>query len=171
MSEHENSSAGPRLVSNRTMDIVVALVLLAVAAVVIVDSLRLGAGWRPIEGPAAGYFPFYIGLLLTISSVVTLVRAFLDRAGGEKTFVTKPAFRLVLAVLVPLVVYIVVLGFIGIYVASAIYIALFMWYFGKYPILRGATIGVAVSVALFLMFEVWFLVPLPKGPFEEFLGY
>jgi putative tricarboxylic transport membrane protein len=74
-------------------------------------------------------------------------------------------------VLVPLVVYIVALGFIGIYVASAIYIALFMWHFGRYPIVRGAAVGVAVSAALFLMFEVWFLVPLPKGPLEELLGY
>ena len=171
MSEHGNRVDGPRLVSHRTMDIVVALVLLAASAIVITDSLRLGVRWRPIEGPGAGYFPFYIGLLLAISSVVTLVRAFFDRAAGEKTFVTKPAFRSVLAVLGPLVVYIIALGFIGIYVASAIYIALFMWYFGKYPVSRGVLIGVSIAVALFLMFEVWFLVPLPKGPLEEFLGY
>ena len=152
------------------MDIVVALALLVVAGIVIMDSLRLGVRWRPIEGPAAGYFPFYIGVLLTISSVVTLVRAYYDKAAGEETFVTKAAFRSVLAVLIPLVVYIVALGFIGIYVASAIYIALFMWHFGKYPIQTGAGIGVAISVALFLMFEVWFLVPLPKGPLEDLLG-
>jgi putative tricarboxylic transport membrane protein len=24
---------------------------------------------------------------------------------------------------------------------------------------------------LFMMFEVWFLVPLPKGPLEDMLGY
>jgi len=28
-----------------------------------------------------------------------------------------------------------------------------------------------VPFALFLLFEIWFLVPLPKGPLEEFLGY
>lgn len=172
MSEHQgNADDSPSLLSVRTMDIVVALVLMAVAGVVITDSIRLGVRWQAIEGPAAGYFPFYIGLILATSSAVTLVRALVDKPAGGKTFVTKQAFRQVLAVLIPLVVYIVVLGFIGIYVASAIYIALFMWYFGKYPILRGALIGGAISLSLFLMFEVWFLVPLPKGPLEEFLGY
>jgi putative tricarboxylic transport membrane protein len=155
----------------RTMDVVVALVLIAVAGVVITDSLRLGVGWRPIEGPAAGYFPFYVGVILAVSSAVTLVRALVDKPAAGETFVSGGAFRQVLAVLVPLVVYIVALGFIGIYVASAIYIALFMWHFGRYPIVRGAAVGVAVSAALFLMFEVWFLVPLPKGPLEELLGY
>ena len=172
MSTHEGNQEGsPRLVSNRTMEIVVALVLLAVAGVVITDSLRLGVRWRPIEGPAAGYFPFYIGVLLATASAVTLFRALVDKRAAGQTFVTRLAFRRVLAVLLPLIVYIVVLGFIGIYVASAIYIALFMWYFGKYPLTQGAPIGVAISVLLFLMFEVWFLVPLPKGPLEDFLGY
>jgi putative tricarboxylic transport membrane protein len=172
MSEHRGSAdASPRLVSARTMEIVVALVLIAVAGVVIRDSLRLGMRWQPIEGPAAGYFPFYIGLLLAISSAVTLLRALVDKPAAGKTFVTRQAFGRVLAVLLPLVVYIVALGFIGIYVASAVYITLFMWYFGKYPLLRGAPIGIAIAAALFLMFEVWFLVPLPKGPLEELLGY
>jgi len=172
MSDHGgDADDSPRLVSERTMEIVVALVLIAVAGVVINDSLRLGMRWRPIEGPAAGYFPFYIGLLLAVSSAVTLVRALADRPAAGKTFVTRQASGRVLAVLLPLVVYIVALGFIGIYVASAVYIALFMWYFGKYSLMRGALIGVPVAVALFLMFEVWFLVPLPKGPLEEMLGY
>ena len=172
MSNHQGKADGsPRLLSVRTMDIAVALVLMAVAGVVIRDSVRLGMRWQAIEGPAAGYFPFYIGVILAVSSAVTLVRALVDKPAAGQTFVTRQSARQVLAVLMPLVLYIFVLGLIGIYVASAIYIALFMWHFGKYPIHRGALIGGAISVALFLMFEVWFLVPLPKGPLEEFLGY
>jgi hypothetical protein len=158
---------GPRLISTRTMDIAVALLLLGVAAVVISDSLRLGMGWQESEGPRAGYFPFYIGLILGVSSAVNLVRAVLDTKSGLKTFTTGPAIRQVFAVLIPLAIYVVAVAFIGIYVASAIYMALFMWYFGKYPLWRGAIIGCAVSIVFFLMFEIWFLVPLPKGPLDE----
>jgi hypothetical protein len=32
-------------------------------------------------------------------------------------------------------------------------------------------LSVAVPVITFLIFEVWFLVPLPKGPLEAALGY
>lgn len=172
MSGHEDDTDNsPRLVSVRTMEVVVAMVLMALAGVVIADSLRLGVRWRPIEGPAAGYFPFYIGLILAVSSAVTLIRALADKPIPGQTFVTKQAFGRVLAVLIPLVVYIIVLSVVGIYVASAVYIALFMWYFGKYPLTKGVPIGVGISLVLFLMFEVWFLVPLPKGPLEEMLGY
>lgn len=166
----DNSNDGPRLVSTRTMDIVTALLFLVASGIVISDSLRLGMRWQDIEGPAAGYFPFYIALFMAIASVINLARA-IRNGGSVKTFVTKPAFRQVLAVLLPLCVYVVCVTFFGIYVSSAIYIALFMWYFGRYPIPKGLGIGVAVAVFLFAMFEIWFLVPLPKGPLEEFLGY
>ena len=171
MSHDDDRGDEPALVSIRTMDIVVALILLGLAGIVIADSLRLGVRWREIEGPGAGYFPFYIGLLLAISSAVVLLRAVFDRPAAARIFVSKPAFRQVLAVLVPLVAYVAAVGIIGIYVASAIYIALFMWHFGRYSPLRGAAVGIGVALALFLMFEIWFLVPLPKGPVEEFLGY
>jgi hypothetical protein len=94
-----------------------------------------------------------------------------DTKGATRTFTTAPAIRQVLAVLLPLLVYVAAVAYIGIYVASAIYMTLFMWYFGKYPVWRGAVIGVAVSIVFFLMFEIWFLVPLPKGPLETWLGY
>jgi putative tricarboxylic transport membrane protein len=166
----EQEDDGPSLVSVRTMDIVVAIVLLVASAIVITDSARLGFRWQAVEGPASGYFPFYIGLMIAVSSIVNLIRA-IRSTDGDKTFVSKPAFRRVLAVLIPLTVYVFFIGMIGIYVASAIFIALFMWHFGNYSPQRGAAIGVAVSLALFAMFEIWFLVPLPKGPIEDFFGF
>jgi putative tricarboxylic transport membrane protein len=160
------------LVSTRTMNIVVAIVLLIVAAVVILDSVRLGYGWTESQGPAAGYFPFYIGIILALASGANLFRAVvIDRATAADVFVSKVAFGRVLAVLLPLALYVVAVTYIGIYVASAIYIALFMWRFGGYRPERGIFVGLAIAAALFLMFEVWFLVPLPKGPIEQLLGY
>jgi putative tricarboxylic transport membrane protein len=156
------------LVSIRTMNVVVAALLMIVAGVVMMDSLRLGIGWTA-EGPASGYFPFYIGLILALASGVNLLQAL--RADSLRTFVTKPAFRSVLAVLLPLVGYVLVLGYVGIYFASAAYVALFMWRVGRYSLGKGAVVGIALAVALFLMFEVWFLVPLPKGPVESLFGY
>ena len=160
-----------KLVSVRTMDIFVAIALLLVAGIVMTDSLRLGVGWRENEGPTAGYFPFYIGLFLAVASVVNLVRAWFDRAPGDRTFVTRTAIQRVLAVLLPFAGYVLALNFIGIYAASMLYVALFMWSFGQYPPARGLAVGLAIATVLFLMFEVWFLVPLPKGPIEHLLGY
>lgn len=169
MSSHEDGPDGPALISIRTMEVAVALILIVVAAVVIADSIRVGIGWKEDEGPSGGYFPFYIGLILGGASVVNLVRAVMDRRGGARTFTTAGALRQVLAVLVPLCFYVAFVALVSIYVASALYIALFMWYFGKYAIWRGALTGLALAAVFFLMFEVWFLVPLPKTEIETAL--
>jgi putative tricarboxylic transport membrane protein len=42
---------------------------------------------------------------------------------------------------------------------------------GKFKWWVTGVVGVGVPIALFLLFEVWFLVPLPKGPVEHLFGY
>ncbi|MGH7005249.1 MAG: tripartite tricarboxylate transporter TctB family protein, partial [Alphaproteobacteria bacterium] len=98
------------LVSIRTMEIAVALLFIAAAAVVITDSLRVGIGWQESEGPRAGYFPFYMGLIMGVASAVNLLRAVRDTRSGGRIFTTRRAFRQVLAVLLPLIVYVGVVG-------------------------------------------------------------
>ena len=167
---NSGNSARGGLVSTRTMEIVVAILFLVVAAIVMMDSWRIGAGWIDPDGPQAGYFPFRIGAIMAMASLVTLAQSILAR-DGHRPFVDRHALGQVLIVLVPAAVYVLVLEHIGIYVASAIYIAAFMMYMGGYRWITSVAVGIGVSVALFFMFEVWFLVPLPKGPLEEWLGY
>jgi hypothetical protein len=147
---------------------IVAVLLVAGGALVIYDSLRLGARWGS-DGPQAGYFPFYIGLLLCISGAVNLFRALRDPY--VRTFLTGEQGRQVLLVLIPLAVYVGLIQWLGIYVASTIYIAVFMMWLGKYKWLKTAVVSIGVSAAFFLMFEIWFKVPLIKGPLETALGF
>lgn len=160
------------LVTNRTMEIVVALALLLASAIVIYDSARLGFSWLENEGPASGYFPFYIALIMAGSSLVTLIRALLARDGaGSESFVSKTAFLRVLAVLIPALVFVAVIQVLGLYIASAMFITAFMLTLGRESIIKSVIIGISVPLALFVLFEIWFLVPLPKGPVEHFFGY
>ena len=41
-----------------------------------------------------------------------------------------------------------------------------VWH-GKLPVYKALAIAIGVPVAIFVVFEVWFLVPLPKGPLES----
>jgi putative tricarboxylic transport membrane protein len=167
--QHEEET-GDGVVSKRRADIVVALILAGIGAVVIIDSLRLGMGWAP-EGPQSGYFPFYIGLLMVVASLGTVGVALFGRAQSRGAFVERAQFRDVLKVLVPAAVFVALIGFIGIYVASALFIGAFMRWIGRFRWRTIVIVGVAVPFAIFLLFEIWFLVPLPKGPLEDFLGY
>ena len=151
----------------KTMESVVAAIIIAGGTLVIVDSLRLGNRWAS-DGPQAGYFPFYIGLMLCIAGLVNLVFAL--REPGSKSFVTRGQGKQVLLVLIPLFFYVALIEFLGIYVASTLYIAVFMTWLGKYRWAKTALVSVGVSLAFFLMFEVWFRVPLIKGPLETALG-
>ncbi len=159
-------------VSNRTMDIVVALALMAVAAVVMIASYRLGAGWAKDVGPDSGYFPFYVALFMFVSSGITLLRQLvLRRADSGGSFIARGELMMVLQVLIPMTIFVVLSIYIGIYVSMALFIGFFMMWHGRYPIYKAAPMAIAVPALLFVVFEIWFLVPLPKGPLEAWLGY
>jgi hypothetical protein len=169
---HRSPGPGGALVGVGAVDAVVAAIIFVAGAVVVVQARALGAGWTS-DGPGAGYFPFYIGLILCLASAGIFVQALRKRRRGDAAFVDREQLVRVLSVLVPAIVYVLVVVFLGLYVASAIYIAVFMVVLGKYPVWKAAVAGVLVSAAFFLMFEVWFKVPLYKGTLHPlaFLGY
>lgn len=161
----------PRLVSIRTMDIAVALFFLVVSAAVIADSLRVGVGWRPNEGPSPGYFPFGIAVLMAFASLMNLLRALPRTLAGDGVLVTRPGFRRMATIFLPALLFVLATLFVGLYVSAAAYIAAFMIFVGRFAWWKAVSVGAGVAIASFLMFEVWFLVPLPKGPLETALGY
>ena len=155
--------------STRTLELVVATLLFVFGAVVIADSVRLGLRWGE-DGPQAGYFPFYIGLLICLPAGVVFVRALGDRAQAARPFVMRGALKQVMWMLVPSIIYVVLIRLVGIYVASTLFIAYFMRWLGRYPWATTIGVAVGVSIVFFLLFEVWFKLPLPKGPLEAWLG-
>jgi len=166
------NNSGPAGASARTVviDLVVAALVFTFGAIVSFDSYRLGASWGS-DGPQAGYFPFYIGLLICICGAVVFVQSFVRLGTDRKVFVTAGQFKQVLVILLPSAVYVFGVWLIGIYVSSLLFITLFMSFAGHYGWLRSAAVGLAVSLSAFVMFELWFKIPLPKGPVERLLGF
>jgi hypothetical protein len=97
------------------------------------------------------------------------MRAVGDPRLAEKSFVSRESLKKILTVLVPTIVYVALIRWLGLYVASTLYIAYFMWRLGNYPWIKIVPVAVGVSVVFFLVFETWFHVPLPKGPLEAAL--
>ena len=156
-------------IATRWVELGVALALMALALVVIGDSLRVGAGWAD-DGPKAGYFPFYIGLTLLGASGWTAFTQ-LRRWQRIEIFAERAQMRSVAAVMGPMVVHVVLIKFIGLYVASALLIGWFMHRHGQHRLATKLVVPVAVPLVVFVVFERWFLVPLPKGPLEALFGY
>jgi putative tricarboxylic transport membrane protein len=167
MTEDEKDSSPPAA-TYRTLELAVAGLAFLFGGIVMGDSLRLGAGWGD-DGPQAGYFPFYIGLAICLAAAWTFFSVWRDRSVGRATFITRAQLRRVLAMLVPAAIYVAAIAMLGIYVASAIFVGYFMARHGKHRPWVVAAVSIGLPLALFLMFELWFRTPLPKGPLEALL--
>jgi hypothetical protein len=164
------AQGGQAAFGRKAAEVGVAVFFLAVGALVITDSLRLGAGWQEVHGPRPGYFPFYVGALMCAASAINLVRALMVKRAGDVVFVEVDQLKLVLSVLVPTAFYAGLVTWIGIYVASAVYIAFFMRWLGRYPWWKVGAVALGTVTVFYVVFEKWFKVPLPKGPLERVLG-
>jgi len=158
----------------RVLNFVTAALLLLLSGIVIYDALRLGAGWG-VEGPQSGFFPFWLAALLAIVSIVLLVQALRNRS--KEPFVSRDRFVPVLKVLVPLAGFVVLTdppgpwSGLGLYVAAGLYLGFYMRWVGRHDWHTIVAISTVVPVITFLIFETWFLVPMPKGPVEAWFGY
>lgn len=173
MQSNEPSGAEHRTgVATYVVEAVVAFLVLLMGVLVIQGSWKLGSGWTS-DGPGAGYFPFYIGLILCIAGAGIMVQALFGKNRNTDVFVDGEQLKRVLSVLVPAAIYVLAVQIVGLYVASAVYIALFMIVLGKYSPVKSIITAVTLNALFFLMFEVWFKVPLFKGMYDplSFLGY
>jgi hypothetical protein len=136
--------------------------------VVLYDAVRLGIGWGT-DGPKSGFFPFWLALLLLAGCLVIVVQAL--RRGAGRPFTTPDRLVPVLKVVLPVAGFIVATQFVGLYVAAALYLAVYMRWIGGHRWTTVALLAVAIPVGAFVIFEQWFLVPMPKGPVEAWLGY
>ena len=152
----------------RVADLITASVLMLVGGVVLADAARLGIGWGT-DGPKSGFFPFWLAALMVLTCGVILVLA--ARRSSDRPFVTRAQLGPVLKVLWPAAGMVVLTQVAGLYVASALYLGFYMRWVGHHSWLAIGAVSIGIPIATFLIFEKWFLVPMPKGPLEAWLGY
>ncbi|MGN6717008.1 MAG: tripartite tricarboxylate transporter TctB family protein [Candidatus Binatia bacterium] len=151
----------------RAAEIVTASVLGLLGGLVIFDSLRLGIGWGT-DGPKSGFFPFWLAVIMVVCCVIICLQEG-RRASGA--FVEREKIKPVLKVLWPAVAAVGLMEWLGLYVAAALYLGFYMRWVGRHSWSLVIVLSLGIPLATFLIFEEWFLVPMPKGPLEAWLGY
>jgi hypothetical protein len=164
MTTGSSSNAGP---AHKLVEAGVTLLIALFGVIVIAGSMKAGINWGA-EGPRAGFFPFYIGVFIVVSSAINLWNGLHEDDDG--LFAEWGQLRQVMSVVVPTAIYVGVMPFTGLYAASIVFIAWFMRWLGKYPWLTVLAVAIGMPVVTYFIFERWFMVPLPKGPIEEWLG-
>ncbi|MGQ4273861.1 tripartite tricarboxylate transporter TctB family protein [Terrihabitans sp. B22-R8] len=164
--ETDPQASDERGISRRTVEVVVAVTLIILAGLVLWDSYGRGAAWD--GGPETGYFPARVGWLFLAASLYILWRAFQRE---PEMFASWQQLRHVSRVLLPLIGFVALIKPLGIYSASAVFIVVFMLLSGARNWLSIIAFAVIFPLVCFQIFEVQFLVPLPKGPLESYFGY
>lgn len=147
----------------------VAGTLLLWALLVLYETRKLNIGWG-LNGPEAGFFPFWLAAGLAGCSALIVLQA-ARRTDGAQPFVTWEALKGVLQVAGPLAAFVGLVYGVGFYLGAALYIGYYTRVAGRHrwPVVGAMTLG--VPIVIFLLFERWLLVPLPKGPVEDLLGF
>jgi len=166
MSQHSGERSA---FSTRTAELAVAGFFFLLGAIVIFDSMRLGAKWAE-DGPQTGYFPYYLGCLICAASAINFFMALRAHANRNPSFVGRGQLKLVLSVLIPSAIFAGLIGWLGIYVSAVLYVGFFMRWLGRYAWWKLAAVALGNSTVFYLIFEVWFKLPLVKGPIEALLG-
>jgi putative tricarboxylic transport membrane protein len=152
----------------RVADFITASILMFLGGLVLFDAVRLGVGWGT-DGPKSGFFPFWLALIMVMTCAVILLQTW--RSRSNEKFVTREQLGPVVKVIWPATAMVLLTHFIGLYVAAALYIGFYMRCVGRHSWIAVALLAVAIPAVSFCIFELWFLVPMPKGPLENWLGY
>lgn len=146
----------------RAAEILCAVGVLAGAGLLLREALRLDVGWGD-AGPGAGFFPFWLGMGLLLSSLPVLLQAVRSPAADARPFLARGALISVSKVLGPIVGVIAAMDLVGFYLAAAVYLAVSGYWLHRHrwPLVLG--LCVAFPLVTWLVFERWFLILLPKG--------
>lgn len=159
----------PAVADTNTVELVVMLLLLGLAALLGFDNWRTGAAWDS-TGPQAGYFPFYLSVILGAAALYGIGVAAVKRSRGGEVFVTRAQFRRVLQVFVPTLLFCLAMQWLGLYVASFLLVAGFMGVIGRIAWWKSLLTAFVFVVVMFVVFDVAFDVIMPKGPLEAAFG-
>ena len=166
----EEEDTSPAVAGRRPVETVTLALILAFSLLMAWDNWRTGIRWES-TGPQAGYFPFYVAVIMALACIWGLALEVIRRGTPDEPFVRVNQFRRVMQVFVPTLLYVPATQWLGLYVASFILIAGFMIWVGKLKPWVSIVTGLVFSVAMFVTFEIAFDVIMPKGPLERLLGY
>jgi hypothetical protein len=144
-------------------ELIVSGAFFLIALIVIVDSVRNGIGWVPQQGPSAGLVPFYLALLLGVSSGFIFI-VNLRKADTGKTFFTSVLGRAE-AIRIFFTASLLTIGIVwmGIYIPSFLFSVLFARWLGKHRWVSTIAFAAILTIAIFLGMEKGLKLPLPKS--------
>ena len=157
----------------RKANLGVAIFLFLIGVIVMYDAVRLGFRWVPGFGPGAGYLPFYLALGIIICTGIFIVKQIrqLSKEGfvGDKRLIQEGGLKPILWVLIPSTVMVILTSIIGLHFAAFVFLFFYMRKVGDIGWLECALVSILFPVGMYLVFDRFFLIPLPDGMLGAYL--
>jgi len=154
----------------RKAEIWVSLAFMLLGIIVIADSIRLGFMWG-MSGPESGFFPFYLGVGVVISSVIVFYNNFTlyRKEGAGKPLMPPGALKPILWVVIPSTAMVLITELVGLHIAAALYLVFYMRVVGKIGWVTTLLVSIISPLTLYITFDMLFLIPLPQGLWGGYL--
>lgn len=145
------------------VDVGAAIGLLVLGAVVLRESIELGPGWGA-SGPDAGFFPFWLTVLMLIGTLGVIWYAF--RKPDERPFfeVNQEVTDL-LRVGVPIAAATTLIPWAGMYVTAGLYLGFFMFWYGNFRWYWSLAGAILLPAVLWIMLREGFNISMPMSMF------
>lgn len=147
----------------RRHDLISSTILFLIGLFIIFYAPQFGLGSPSMPGP--GFMPFLTGLVICSFSMITFLRAFLDKAGGIEEIWAKIKFQKLIFTILILIIYTLLLKKIGFIVCTFFLILILVRYTGSRTWFVSILCGGLSSILSYLLFETWLKAQLPKGIF------
>jgi len=154
----------------RKAEIWVSLAFVLLGVIVIADSIRLGFMWG-MSGPESGFFPFYLGVGVVVSSGIVFFNAFTQykKEGAGKPLMPPGALKSILWVVIPSTAMVMLMELVGLHIAAALYLGFYMRAVGKIGWVTTLLVSIISPLSLYITFDKLFLIPLPQGLWGGYL--
>lgn len=157
------------MLTRRGLELAASAVVFTLGSLAVIGALEHDIWWAA-DGPPSGYFPFRLGLVLMAASTAIAIQALASGPRGREEVLSREGGRRMVGFFAPLVAYVAVAQVLGLYIATALYLGVVLRTMGGHAWRTTAAVALAVPAASWLLFEMWFTVPLLKGPVERWLG-
>ncbi|MBE0602488.1 MAG: tripartite tricarboxylate transporter TctB family protein [Deltaproteobacteria bacterium] len=149
----------------RKTNVWMAVFLFIIGSICIFDAVRLGFKYDPTMGPGPGYLPFYLALGVMIGSAIIFYRGLkkLKAEGAGGPLIPEGGLKPILWVLIPSTVMVTIIPILGLHISAMVYIIFYMKVVGKIELYKCFLVGILFPVALYIIFDRMFLIPLPMG--------
>lgn len=155
------------LKTQRSADIAGGCFLAALGLVTLFAATKIKGGLEERLPPRT--LPYVIGALILVSGVILVIRSW--RFRGETLVIKwpdRPATLRILVTLISLLLYIALMGLLGLPISTFLFVSFLIWYLGRYRIIYAVFIGFLSGLISYLLFIYLLELSFPVGPF---LGY